>query len=185
MHCAPASSCKNSFEPRNYIRAVAYRVAALKAENKRAMAENPRWISATEYSPCPLPIAWRQPIRVSVQPCSLTLVKTVLDRITEPARRFPNSIGTTVFLSTIHRRLFHGISRALAFFLSRPRPERIASITWEATLVLVDGWHPFVGLDSDGRRLWVVKRTMNGENTTEKERKRVEIDVKIFWLIWH
>lgn len=84
MHCAPASSCKNSFEPRNYIRAVAYRVAALKAENKRAMAENPRWISATEYSPCPLPIAWRQPIRVSVQPCSLTLVKTVLDRASTP-----------------------------------------------------------------------------------------------------
>lgn len=120
MHCAPASSCKNSFEPRNYIRAVAYRVAALKAENKRAMAENPRWISATEYSPCPLPIAWRQPIRVSVQPCSLTLVKTVLDRITEPARRFPNSIGTTVFLSTIHAAFstgFHGLSP----FFSRAR----------------------------------------------------------------
>lgn len=171
MHCAPASSCKNSFEPRNYIRAVAYRVAALKAENKRTMAENPRWISATEYSPCPLPIAWRQPIRVSVQPCSLTLVKTVLDRITEPARRFPNSIGTTVFLSTIHRRLFHGISRALAFFLSRSRPERIASIMWEATLVLVDGWHPFVGLARLGWKAIMSREENNEWWKYDRERK--------------
>lgn len=130
---------KNSFERRNYIRAVAYRVAALKAENKRAMAENPRWISATEYPPCPLPVARRQPIRVSVQPCSLTLAKTVLDRITEPnpplqLRRynsFPFDRSPPPF-----PRDFTG-SRFF-FSLSRPRLKRaVSTTTWGATLVLV------------------------------------------------
>lgn len=101
------------------------------------MVENPRWISATEYSPYPLPIARRHPIRVSVQPCSLTLAKTVLDRITELAD-LPNSVGTIVFSSTIRRRLFRGISRALAFFLSRPK-RAVSTTTWGETFVFIDG----------------------------------------------
>lgn len=142
---------KNSFERRNYIRAVAYRVAALKAEDKRAMAENPRWISATEYSPCPLPcplpVARRQPIRVSVQPCSLTLAKTVLDRITEPARRSP---ATTPSVQQFSLRPFaaafstgfHGLS---LFFLSfAPAPQK-SRVHHDVGSDFSPSWHPFVG----------------------------------------
>lgn len=129
------------------------------------MVENPRWISATEYSPYPLPIARRQPIRVSVQPCSLTLAKTVLDRITELAD-LPNSVGTIVFSSTIRRRLFRGISRALAFFLSRPK-RAVSTTTWGETFVFMVAFVRRNG--SNGTRLWVEKRTMNGENTVERK----------------